>query len=274
MCLFKRHYFDALQAVWILALRADNFPRAFVSCFILGFYISRDLALNVNLKPFDLSQYKTIVFDCDGVVLNSNKTKVDAYYGVAKRMGGTDAQAQAFVKHHVTKGSFPRNGKVEYYLKEIVKQPVTKEIIQQYLAAFEDILDKSLMQCEIAPALSALKKATPQASWMLLSGGDQAELRRVFPRRKLGETNLASLFEAGIFGGPDQKDDVLAREKTNGNIQLPALFIGDSKYDHQAAIKAGLDFVFLSDWTEVKDWQQYCAENTIVALPNISQLLA
>ena len=222
----------------------------------------------------DLAKYKTIVFDCDGVVLNSNKTKVDAYYAVAKRMGGTDEQAQALVHHHVTKGSFPRNGKIEYYLKEILKQPTTTQLLQQYLETFEDILDKSLMQCEIAPDLMRVKMATPEAAWMLLSGGDQAELRRVFPRRKIGETHLAALFEAGIFGGPDQKDDVLAREKANGNIQFPALFIGDSKYDHQAATKAGLDFLFLSDWTEVKDWPQYCAENTIVTLPNISQLLA
>jgi phosphoglycolate phosphatase-like HAD superfamily hydrolase len=225
------------------------------------------------LLKIDLKQYKTIVFDCDGVVLNSNKTKVDAYYGVAKRMGGSDEQAQAFVHHHVTKGSFPRNGKIEYYLREIVKQPATKELIQQYLHAFEDILDETLMQCEIAPALMRVKKATPEAAWMLLSGGDQAELRRVFPRRTIENNNLAALFEAGIFGGPDQKDDVLAREIANGNIQLPALFVGDSKYDHQAASKAGLDFVFLSGWTEVKDWQVYCAEHKIAVLDNISQLL-
>ncbi len=213
------------------------------------------------------------MFDCDGVVLNSNKAKVQAYFDVAKRNGGSDAEAQAFVHHHVTKGSFPRNGKIEYYLKEIVKQPITTEIVQKYLEAFEDILDKSLMQCEIAPALPALKVATPQATWMLLSGGDQAELRRIFPRRNIDSYNLAQLFEAGIFGGPDQKEDVLAREIANGNIQLPALFLGDSKYDYQAAKKAGLDFLFLSDWTEVKDWQSYCQKNTIAVVKNIEELL-
>ena len=217
----------------------------------------------------DIKQYKTIVFDCDGVVLNSNQTKIDAYFAVAKKMGGSDAQAQAFVDHHVAKGSFPRNGKIEYYLTEIFKQPVTETTMQQYMQAFEDVLDVTLMQCEIAAGLDVLKAATPQAKWMLLSGGDQAELRRVFPRR-----NLAHLFEAGIFGGPDTKDDVLSREKTNGNLQLPALFVGDSKYDHQAASRAGLQFVFLSDWTEVRDWQAYCAENKIAVLANISQLLA
>ena len=207
------------------------------------------------------------------MVLNSNKIKVDAYYAVAKRLGGSDDEAKAFVHHHVTKGSFPRNGKIEYYLNEIVKQPITTEIMQQYLEAFEDILDNSLMQCEIAPALLALKKATPQARWMLLSGGDQAELRRVFPRRDIEGHNLAQLFEAGIFGGPDQKDDVLAREIAKGNIQFPALFVGDSKYDHQAAVRAGLDFVFLSGWTEVRDWQEYCATHQVFALDSILQLI-
>jgi phosphoglycolate phosphatase-like HAD superfamily hydrolase len=90
----------------------------------------------------------------------------------------------------------------------------------------------------------------------------------VFPRR-----HLANLFEAGIFGGPDQKEQVLAREKLNGNIVMPALFVGDSKYDHQAASGAGLDFVFLSGWTEVKDWQEYCNLHQILVRNNISQLL-
>ena len=224
------------------------------------------LFIEVNLLT--IQQYKTIVFDCDGVVLNSNRTKIHAYFSVAKRMGGTDAQAQALVDHHVAKGSFPRNGKIEYYLNEIVKQPITPTLTQQYLDAFDDILDVTLMQCEVAPDLQKLKAHTAQAAWMLLSGGDQAELRKIFVRR-----NLADLFEAGIFGGPDTKDIVLARETANGNIQFPALFVGDSKYDYQAATKAGLDFVFLSGWTEVRDWQEYCAQNKLLALESISQLL-
>jgi phosphoglycolate phosphatase-like HAD superfamily hydrolase len=216
----------------------------------------------------DITSYKTIVFDCDGVVLNSNKTKVNAYYAVAKRMGGTDEQAQALVEHHVAKGSFPRNGKIEYYLNHIVKQAVTPELMHQYMEAFDDILDTTLMECEVASGLLDLKAATRQARWMLLSGGDQAELRRIFPRR-----HLAHLFEAGIFGGPDQKEDVLGREKASGNIVFPALFVGDSKYDHQAAVGAGLDFVFLSDWTEVRDWQNYCAQHQVTVLGHLSQLI-
>jgi phosphoglycolate phosphatase-like HAD superfamily hydrolase len=239
----------------------------------LRLYACWHKAFFIRINLLDIKHYKTIVFDCDGVVLNSNKTKVNAYFAVAKKMGGTDAQAQALVDHHIAKGSFPRNGKIEYYLNNIVKQPITDELMRQYMHAFDEVLDTTLMECEVATGLVELKATTPQARWMLLSGGDQAELRRIFPRRPVGNVSLAHLFEAGIFGGPDQKEDVLPREIKNGNIQLPALFLGDSKYDHQAAIGAGLDFIFLSDWTEVKDWQSYCQKNTIAVVKNIKALL-
>ena len=112
---------------------------------------------------FDLTKYKTIVFDCDGVVLNSNKVKVDAYFEVAKLNGGTDAQAQAFVDHHVSQGSFPRNGKIEHYLTSIKQEAITPEKIARYIQTFEMILDKTLMECEIAQDLIALKTATENA---------------------------------------------------------------------------------------------------------------
>lgn len=216
----------------------------------------------------DIQEYKTIVFDCDGVLLDSNKTKVQAYYDVAKQMGGTDMQAQMFVDYHIAQGSFPRNGKIKYYLEYVVKQEETPELMQQYLDAFDKILEESLMNCELAKGLLELKIHTKDARWMVLSGGDQAGLRQIFERRCLTEH-----FECGVFGGPEVKEVVLAREKENGNIVLPALFVGDSRYDHQASTGAGLDFVFLSGWTEVKDWQTYCSQNNIAVRSSLLKLL-
>jgi phosphoglycolate phosphatase-like HAD superfamily hydrolase len=123
------------------------------------------------------------------------------------------------------------------------------------------------MQCRVADGLYELRDATPNANWMIVSGGDQQELRSLFAKR-----NLDYLFDGGIFGSPDNKDLVLAREKANGNLQSPALFVGDSKYDYEAATRAGLDFIFLSDWTEVHDWPEYCRLNNIVATSNVQAL--
>ena len=207
------------------------------------------------------------MFDCDGVVLDSNIVKTEAYFRTAKNLGATDAQAQALVDYHVKLGGISRYHKFDWYLREVLHNPVTEAAIQALLDGFSKELQVGLMQCDLATGLFALREKT-DSNWMILSGGDQQEIRDLFAKRK-----IAHMFDGGLFGSPDNKDEVLAREKANGNLQYPALFLGDSKYDFEAATRAGLDFIFISDWTEVPNWQTYCAENNIVAVPNISQLL-
>ena len=120
----------------------------------------------------------------------------------------------------------------------------------------------------IAEGLQELRDVTADAKWMILSGGDQQEIRNLFAKR-----DLAKHFDGGLFGSPDNKDAVLAREKANGHLQMPALFIGDSKYDHEASTNAGLDFIFVSDWTEVPDWQEFCQNNSITVFGNLKAIL-
>ena len=214
----------------------------------------------------DIKKYKSIVFDCDGVVLDSNLVKTEAYFRTAKSLGATDAQAQALVDYHVRLGGISRYHKFDWYLREVLHQPATQEAVQVLLDEFARELEVVLMECAVAEGLPELRAAST-ANWMILSGGDQQEIRTLFAKR-----DLAKYFDGGLFGSPDNKDTVLAREKENGNLQFPALFIGDSKYDFEAATRAGLDFVFLSAWTEVADWQRYCAEHQILALNAIKDL--
>ena len=216
----------------------------------------------------DIYKYKTIVFDCDGVVLDSNVVKTEAYFRTAKNLGATDAQAQALVDYHVKLGGISRYHKFDWYLREVLQQPVTEAAVQKLLDSFSQELEVGLMQCDLAKGLFDLRKKT-ESNWLILSGGDQQEIRDLFANRK-----IAHMFNGGLFGSPDNKDLVLAREMANDNISQPALFLGDSKYDFEVATRAGLDFIFISDWTEVPDWEAYCAEHKITVLNNISQLLA
>jgi phosphoglycolate phosphatase-like HAD superfamily hydrolase len=215
----------------------------------------------------DISSYKTIVFDCDGVVLDSNIVKTEAYFRTAKTLGATDAQAQALVDYHVKLGGISRYHKFDWYLSEVLQKPASEAAIQALLDTFSEELKEGLMQCDLAKGLFDLREKSA-ANWLILSGGDQQEIRELFAKRK-----IAHMFNGGLFGSPDNKDEVLAREIANGNIQFPALFLGDAKYDYEAASRAGLDFVFISDWTEVPNWQAYCAENKLKVLKNVAQLL-
>ncbi len=215
-----------------------------------------------------LADYKTLVFDCDGVVLNSNQLKIQAYHDVAIKFGASEVQAQALVDHHVNLGGISRYPKFEYFLREIMQQPVTEQAMQALLDSFTAEVKRLLIDCEIAPDLMLIREANPSAKWMIISGGDQVELCDIFKQR-----GIDKLFDAGIYGSPDNKDVILAREIETGNIAKPALFIGDSRYDHQASTNAGLDFVFLSGWTDVEGWQDYCASNQIVVFNHLGSLI-
>lgn len=213
----------------------------------------------------DLKQYKTLVFDCDGVVLDSNQLKTEAYYRVAVGFGANHEQAQALVDYHVRLGGISRFVKFRWFLDEVLHQPVTDGAMTVLLESFAEEIHRELLTCEIAPGLFELRDATQSSRWMLVSGGDQLELRELFAERGIG-----NLFDAGIFGSPDNKDVILEREVANGNLAQPAIFFGDSRYDHEASTNAGLDFVFVSYWTELQNWQDYCRDHNITAIERLS----
>lgn len=216
-----------------------------------------------------LNKYQSLVFDCDGVILNSNKVKTDAFYQAALPYG--EAAAQALVDYHLAKGGISRYLKFAYFLEQIVPEyaagstgPKLDVLLEHYAKA---VLE-GLLTCEVAPGLQKLRELTPNTRWLIVSGGDQAELRHVFAQR-----GLAKLFDAGIYGSPDTKDEILARKLQNGTIQTPALFLGDSKYDYQAASKAGLNFIFLSEWSEVKNWRKWITKEQISVNLNLVEIV-
>lgn len=215
------------------------------------------------MSKIDLTQYQTLVFDCDGVILNSNKIKTQAFYEVAKVYG--HEPAQILKEYHVQNGGISRYEKFEYLLTNILKKPIKEQELCELLSNFSKEVKKALLVCEVAKDIKELRDKTRNTKWLIVSGGDQAELREIFKQR-----NLDGYFDGGIFGSPDDKDAILKNEIKNQNINGKSLFLGDSMYDYQAANTAKMDFVFISQWTEVCDWKDRFTNNT---RPNLSSLL-
>lgn len=212
-----------------------------------------------------LSFYATIVLDCDGVILNSNKIKTRAFCNVALPYG--QEAAEELVDYHIQYGGKSRYQKFDYFIRGIIGREPFPQEIQCLLRNFADEVKKGLMQCEVAPGLKSLREATPASRWLVVSGGDQSELIEVFSER-----GLAPLFDTGIFGSPDTKEDILARELNNGNIRLPAVFLGDTRYDYEASTHAGLDFIFVSGWSEFKEGISFFKIRNIPVVVSVNDL--
>ena len=110
--------------------------------------------------------------------------------------------------------------------------------------------EKGLLDSEITFGLHSLRDKTKDSSWSIVSGGDQDQLHSVFEKKK-----IMHLFDGGIFGSPDTKNEIINRELARGSIKLPALFLGDTELDHKVSVANGLDFIFVSAWTEFKSYE-------------------
>jgi phosphoglycolate phosphatase-like HAD superfamily hydrolase len=221
--------------------------------------------VTITAKPLDLTKYRTIVFDCDGVLLDSNKLKTEAFREVAKRFG--ESVAEELVKFHLKNAGASRYKKFAYLLEEILGVRASKEIVDELSREFSSRIWEGLLSCSIPSGLSKLRAETIRSRWMVLSGSDQIELRRLLCLR-----GVEGFFDAGIFGSPETKDEIIERLRLNGDILEPTLFLGDSRYDHEVAVRNGFEFIFVSDWSEFSEWAYYVAEQRLLVINSLNCL--
>jgi phosphoglycolate phosphatase-like HAD superfamily hydrolase len=217
------------------------------------------------MSQFELSRYRTFIFDCDGVLLDSNRVKSDAFFAAGLLYG--EEAAHRLVKYHRSNGGVSRYKKFEYFLREIVCLTEISNALNELLEIYAHEVRKGLLDCTMSKALNALGQINGGIRKLVVSGGDQDELRNIFREREIDV-----IFQCGIFGSPDTKETILERELKNGNIKLPALFLGDSRYDHEAASRFEIDFLFVSDWTEFDEWREYQYRHRFPSVASLEEL--
>ena len=218
-----------------------------------------------------MKRYKSLIFDCDGVILNSNKIKTEAFRKILKKYNQN--AVYEFINYHKNNGGISRYIKIKEFLKNIlpkydVNANFNEDELEVLLQNYSKQCKTSLFNAEVTKDLSKLREASGNIPWLIVSGGDQNELREVFNKK-----GLTNYFNGGIFGSPDDKDDIIKREISNGLIKLPALMFGDSKLDHVAAESNNLDFLFVEQWTDFKDYKEYCIANSIIKVRDISKAI-
>jgi phosphoglycolate phosphatase-like HAD superfamily hydrolase len=212
--------------------------------------------------------WESWVFDCDGVILDSNKVKSEAMFRAALPYGVENAKL--LVEYHVRNGGVSREIKFRWFLCEVMAMHDDLEsAIDELKHEYGKNLWSGLLNCDEATGLRELttKLKAEGVSLFVISGADQDELRAIFDVR-----GLDSMFD-GIYGAPESKDEIIAREIGAGTLRLPAVFLGDSRYDHVAATNAGLNFIFISQWTEFGSWREYCTARSIPVAAALSDLL-
>jgi phosphoglycolate phosphatase-like HAD superfamily hydrolase len=219
----------------------------------------------------DIKKYKTIIFDCDGVVLNSNYIKAQCFYDSVINYG--EELAKTFKNYHCKVGGVSRIKKFEYFVDNILPRSKKiflnrKNLINKLVIKYESLLKDKIYNAEVSPHINILKQESKYSNWMMISGADHKELNKILEHKKIKD-----YFNLGIYGSPSTKKEIIKRELTKQKISYPVLFLGDSKVDYEAAINYKMDFIFLFEWTDLPDWKDFCHLNNISYIKNLTSLI-
>ena len=147
----------------------------------------------------DLLDYDYVVFDCDGVILDSNWLKTDAF--ITTLEDEPEECIDKMIAYHKANGGISRYKKFRHYFEEINPHEDFEKNTKVAISRFAEIVQKELIECNLIPGVldfinDVNKKGLPL---FVVSGSDGEELRKVFNKRKID-----SLFSA-IYGSPSTK---------------------------------------------------------------------
>ena len=94
-----------------------------------------------------LDRYNFLVFDCDGVILDSNRIKTDGFkFALAKY---PVEKVEQLISFHQTKGGISRYEKFEYFFKKILGLDDFESNYQNSLLKFSSYMDKELFKVNL-----------------------------------------------------------------------------------------------------------------------------
>ncbi len=192
-----------------------------------------------------LSKYEVIIFDSDGVILNSNILKEKAFLKLTKEFKINISETKLNNLLYNFKGK-SRYEIIKYIsLLEANNNNLYKELLLRYSVLVND----ELLSCESSKNLASLREKN-NSLWLVLTAGDQKETITIYKKK-----GIYDFFDLGILGAPSsKKENIKYLNKIHKNIlKKNILYIGDSINDLIIAEKYNFDFVLIKEWTTCKE---------------------
>lgn len=196
----------------------------------------------------------TWLFDCDGVLLDSNAVKTNAFATAVEPYG--PAAVRAVVDHHVANGGVSRFEKFDRLFTDVLRRVPEPGERDRLLDVFSATARAGLETCAVDPSAAELlgELADRGIPAYVVTGGATEEVRDV-----LAHHGLLAHF-GDVFGSPSTKSEILA-DLAARSVLGDAAFVGDSRLDMDVAAVHRLRRFFVTHWSEFEQWPSYAQAN-------------
>ena len=180
---------------------------------------------------------KVILFDFDGVILDSVDIKTEAF----KRLFSNYPEeiVSKIISHHTENGGMSRFDKICYYFKEYINSPLSNHELELHLKKFSDLTFELVCNCSFKKgALEFITENYNKYDFHIISATPQEELIKIAEYKKITNYFLE------ILGSPKTKKENIEFVINKYNYKTEeAIFIGDSKNDYDSAIKSRIFYL-------------------------------
>jgi phosphoglycolate phosphatase-like HAD superfamily hydrolase len=179
---------------------------------------------------------KSIIFDFDGVLVESAEIKTEAF---RKLFSTWPDNVDEIVAYHLKNAGLSRYVKFRYIFEKILQKDYSEELIHGLGETFSQLVLEAVKKAPFVPgAVDFLVTNTNRYLLFIASGTPQRELSEIVSVR-----GIARYFK-GIFGTPSSKSEIIRTVINEYKLQKDdILFIGDGDSDRMAAAEMGIHFI-------------------------------
>lgn len=196
------------------------------------------------------------LFDCDGVIVDSNLKKVTTLKNALLHVGAPDNlvdwASREFQKN------FGRT-RSEHFAKfrDFKKYLLSDDDIRSALAFYSSKMQELYKDVNLIKETIDFIKLINHKHKYIVSASDQDELQAVLPKRidYIVDTK-------NIFGGPTSKKKNIKKILSNNNAYKKVILYGDSIQDAKASIDCEIDFIGLTSFSaDPFAFKNFCDNN-------------
>lgn len=173
-----------------------------------------------------------IIFDFDGVIINSHKTKTEAFQKIFLNFGKqTGYRSKMFHLDNIGKS---RYFKFKYIYKHFIKKKINKKIINILDNQFEKYTSKKIINMKVSSYLLDFFNKKKKYNFYISTSTPKTKIVDILKQKK-----ILKYFKK-IYGAPQSKYQHIKSIKKN---KSESIFIGDSYEDFKVAKKLKIKFI-------------------------------
>lgn len=191
----------------------------------------------MNLFKDKLHLNNAIIFDFDGVILDSVHVKTEAFVSMYAQHG--KVVQNKVLKYHLAHGGISRYKKLKYWHEQYLGIKLDDQELEVLSCEFSDrVLERVIASEYIKGAKEFLNRYSKDISFYVCTGTPQKEIDIIIKEKLLKKHFVA------VYGSPKSKEEIIEIiiEKFE-HPQESLLFVGDAMTDYNAAINTNIDFV-------------------------------